>query len=242
MSTNAPSTRFPLRATLSRAALATAAAALWLAVPTLGFAALLRHQYAAGDHGAGVAPRDRFSAVGVAADRPRALIVTLHPQCPCSNTTLEELRQLLHEAGDSVRATALFVVPAGIAGLRADASEALAEPWVKSSPSWHRAATIPGLLRVLVSESDARSLGPRTSGHVLLFDADGTLQFDGGITLGRGHAGDNDGRRALAAALRGDPVPNRMHPVYGCGLFDAPARPPTADHAQPSCCAEADAD
>jgi hypothetical protein len=221
-----------------RAALPFVAAALWLAVPTLGFAMLLQHQYAAGDHGATAAPREHFAALGVEADSQRTLIITLHPHCPCSNTTLEELRTLLAESGGSVRATALFVVPAGVASSRSDA----AAPWAEASASWHRAATIPGLERRLIAESEARTLGPRTSGHVLLFDADGVLRFDGGITLGRGHAGDNDGRRALGAALVAatDQKPTQLvtHPVYGCGLFDAGGAMPTDSTNEPSCCAE----
>jgi hypothetical protein len=211
-------------------------AALWLAVPTVGFAMLLSHQYAAGEHGSKVISLEKLDAIGIADEGQPRLIVTLHPHCPCSKTTLDELRLLLAETKSPIRATALFVLPAGIT---AEGSEA-AIAWTEESASWQLAATIPGLERSLIGEAEARTIGPRTSGHVLLFDADGAPLFDGGITLGRGHAGDNDGRRALAAALRNERPRVATHPVYGCGLFDDRATAQqTLPASAPSCCASA---
>ena len=52
-----------------------------------------------------------------------------------------------------------------------------------------------------------------------IYDAEGVLQFAGGITGSRSHAGDNAGRRSLVA-LMSDGAPERAATsVYGCPLF-----------------------
>jgi hypothetical protein len=54
-----------------------------------------------------------------------------------------------------------------------------------------------------------------------MYDRDGRLLFQGGITISRGHAGDNPGRSALVALLNHELVSEVETPVYGCSLFDA---------------------
>jgi hypothetical protein len=63
--------------------------------------------------------------------------------------------------------------------------------------------------------------GAATSGQTFLYDARGNLQFSGGITAARAHAGDNAGRSSLVAMLNasGAPVASRTS-VFGCPLFD----------------------
>jgi hypothetical protein len=68
--------------------------------------------------------------------------------------------------------------------------------------------------------TEARRFRVRTSGHVVLYGADGRLQFSGGITDARGHAGESVGRRAVLAWLRDEADRPRTAPVYGCSLFD----------------------
>jgi hypothetical protein len=60
-----------------------------------------------------------------------------------------------------------------------------------------------------------------TSGQVLLYDVSGRLVFRGGITAGRGHAGDNVGRDNVVAFLLHDTVPAESTPVFGCSIDDA---------------------
>jgi len=61
-------------------------------------------------------------------------------------------------------------------------------------------------------------VGAETSGYVLLYDRSGQLRFRGGITAGRGHAGDNAGEDAVVALVTGRPASRQQTPVYGCSL------------------------
>lgn len=202
-------------------------ALLWLAVPAVGFGVLLQHQYTAGDRGPGAAALSDFVALGVVPGDRATVVVAIHPRCPCANTTLEELRGVLDHAGEGVRTTALFVLPAA------------APEGFERGEAWDRCATLPGVERRTIREADASGLGPRTSGHVLAFGPRGDLLFDGGITLGRGHAGDNDGRRALAAALAEGRADAARFDVFGCGLFDRPDRAAAPLAEAPHACCEA---
>ena len=95
---------------------------------------------------------------------------------------------------------------------------------------------IPGV--TVVSDHDGRkaqNFGVSTSGHSLLYAADGRLVFSGGITASRGHAGDNDGsdaimrlvcpeapRRPLTSTDTNPADQNAQQEttcVYGCPLF-----------------------
>jgi hypothetical protein len=55
----------------------------------------------------------------------------------------------------------------------------------------------------------------------LLFDRAGQLSFTGGITMSRGHSGDNTGAEKLMrrATQAGSGVPCE-HVVFGCPLID----------------------
>jgi hypothetical protein len=69
-----------------------------------------------------------------------------------------------------------------------------------------------------IGSSEARRFGVATSGHVLLFDAQGRLTFSGGITGARGHEGDNYGRDTVLAQIKGEKGDRLKGPVFGCPL------------------------
>ena len=135
------------------------------------------------------------------------LIVALHPQCPCSRATVAELARLVAHVPERPTVHVLFVAPS-----TAD------RKWVESD-LWAEAAAIPG---VHVARDDGREawrFGARVSGQVIAYDATGRLGFNGGITASRGHEGDNAGRAAVEAFLRGRPHLDSSF-VFGCFLFD----------------------
>jgi hypothetical protein len=142
-------------------------------------------------------------------DRQRAtLMMFVHPLCACTRASLTELREAL----DSMqRSPAVYIVLLNPHGLVKDWNEVMA----------NIAARIPEATIVTdVDGAAAGKFGASTSGHVVLYDRDGTLSFSGGITGGRGHVGDNDGRRGLVAALHGGSEHAHEHPIFGCGLDD----------------------
>src|SRR5207245_1232830 len=118
---------------------------------------------------------------------------------------------------DAADAAVVFVKPDGACG-----------DW-DQTPLRAAAAQISGV-RVLSDDLgvQAQLFGAKTSGHVVFYDARGTLQFSGGITRSRGHAGDNAGRRSLLAALRHQPVGQPTTPVFGCALLAPQACCPLA--------------
>lgn len=96
------------------------------------------------------------------------------------------------------------------------------DAWTDSA-SWRRAAAIPGAATIADAGGALHeAFGVRTSGHALLYSADGSLLFSGGVTGGRGHEGGNPGRSAVVALLAGDTPRIRSAPVYGCPLVSEP--------------------
>ena len=182
--------------------------AFWSLAVTAGFAALARHEFTPGDC---VAVRGTWPAeVAIARDSGRpTLLVFAHPRCPCTRATIGELERLAARIRERVEIVALFLDP-----------ETEAD-WCDTD-AWRRAVAIPGV-RAERDRNGAigRAFGVRTSGHALLYDRDGRLAFEGGITSSRGHEGDNDGSRAIrdwvTAADERD-VATRSTPVFGCGL------------------------
>lgn len=147
------------------------------------------------------------------------LVMFLHPACPCSRASIEELGVLLSRSAGKISPNVVFFTP----------EEKQAE-W-NDSPLWRQAREIPGLRSTADSEGREASLfGAEASGETFVYDSRGNLVFHGGITLARGHSGDNDGldavlrlvigRSAVAAEGVGssDNSPPERSPVYGCSL------------------------
>jgi hypothetical protein len=160
---------------------------------------------------AGVAPERWPSASQIARDPSRpTLLVLAHPHCPCTNATLGELELLMAQTQGKVNAHIVFVQPQG-----------LAEDWVKSD-LWRKASAISGVtVEIDNGNVEARRFHVETSGEALLYGVDGRLLFAGGITLSRGHSGDNPGRTAIAALVNGGSADASTTPVFGCSLFAA---------------------
>ncbi len=136
------------------------------------------------------------------------LIMFVHPKCPCSRASLEELNRLLARFSGKVATQVWFTKP-----------PELGSDWTRTD-LWRSAALIPG---VTVHEDpaavEARRFGAETSGYVVLYDKEGRLLFRGGITGSRGHAGDNAGENALLAYFTERKPTVSQTPVYGCSLL-----------------------
>jgi hypothetical protein len=140
-------------------------------------------------------------------DRRPTLLIFVHPRCPCSRASLDELGTLLASCGDRVAARAVLFRPRGGR-----------EGWF---PPDLRAALgqMPGLeVGQDVGGEEARRFGVATSGHMLLYNPRGDRIFSGGITPGRGERGDNPGRAALLGRIIGTGGEGLECPVYGCPL------------------------
>jgi hypothetical protein len=132
----------------------------------------------------------------------------IHPHCPCSKASVGELALLMAHCQGRVNAHVLFLQP----------TEATSD-WVLTD-TWREAARIPGVT-VHRDEGgrEARLFQAETSGDTALYDAMGGLMFHGGMTISRGHSGDNPGRDALQSMLLGGPAERTNTPAFGCRLF-----------------------
>lgn len=193
----------------SQRALLATSLLLWTAVAVGGVKWLHDYAFTPGDLGAG--PERWPAGVAVARSATRAtLVVAMHPGCPCSRATLAELETILLQVGDRLEAKVIF------------APVATPAP-VTESEHFRRAGALPGVSVIVDTDGTRlRAFGLLTSGETRLYRADGTLAVRGGITLARGHVGDNPGRQAVIAAVRAEDVCGdggpRAQPVFGCAL------------------------
>jgi hypothetical protein len=146
------------------------------------------------------------NAPPTAVNRPW-LRMFVHPRCPCTRASVAELRNLLAASPADVYAEVVLTLPAGAP-----------DDW-RDAPIAAAAQTIPGVIvRCDEGGVEAARFGVQTSGHVLLYSAEGSLQFSGGITRSRGHEGDSTGSRAVAALLRRQRPVETQSAVFGCPL------------------------
>jgi len=182
---------------------------LWALAVATGLVVLLRYE---NRPGVAAAPPGRWPAgshLERATDRA-TLVMLVHPGCPCSRASIEELDRLMARSRNLVTAHVLVFKP----------REFPAE-WEKTD-LWRAAAAIPGVrVRRDDDGGEARLFRAATSGQVVLYDAGGALRFSGGITPSRGHAGDSAGPDAIVAVLTGNaPATGIRTPVFGCSLHD----------------------
>lgn len=142
------------------------------------------------------------------------LVMLIHPHCSCSRASVAELEAVLEKAPRTVQTYVLVYrpheFPAGWE--RTDV--------VDAARRLHRA-------HVLIDEdgAEARLFGGFTSGQTFLYDGDGQLRFEGGITLLRGHAGLNSGRAGVIR-IASTTAGTGKHPVFGCAISTRPAKVP----------------
>ena len=145
-------------------------------------------------------------AVALSRDR-MTLLLLAHPDCPCTRATMTELGKLAAKLDKKAVIHVLFV---GISE-----TDAAAKSLVES------ARAVPGIHVAFDPDgSHAKRFGAWTSGQALLFKADGTRVFAGGITPSRGHEGDNLGSEAIVERVLRDRSPASLTSVFGCSLSE----------------------
>ncbi len=181
----------------------------WLLLIVTGMAVVQRHADTPGKSASKPASWPVNSQIALDANR-FTLMMFAHPHCPCTRASLAELETLLANCPGTIAAQVWFIKPAGTP-----------EDWTDTD-NWRRAAAIPGVSVHLDSDgAEARRFHAGTSGETLLYDNQGRLLFEGGITLSRGHVGDNPGCDALEAIASRRTATLAETPVFGCALFEA---------------------
>ena len=154
---------------------------------------------------AGVAPSKVSEYTGL------TVMLFAHPECSCSTDSIRTLARLADMHGINV--TIYMSGPAA------------------STPEWRRSTNA----RVALTEqglglahdphgTTAHRYGALTSGHTVVYDAKGTLVFQGGLTAARGAVGPSSGWKALDDILNGRPPETHSTPVFGCSLFNGSDR------------------
>jgi hypothetical protein len=147
------------------------------------------------------------SELALSAQKP-TLLMFLHPRCPCSRTSVDELAILLSRSRTDFETTVIFIHPAGES-----------EDWSRTGLR-DKVAALSGV--TVFDDKEGREghlFGAATSGETFLFAPGGNLLFHGGITVARGHAGNNEGRRFLSGWKEETPREEiRETPVFGCSL------------------------
>jgi hypothetical protein len=181
-----------------------AALAVWPLMVAPGFYAV--EQYASAPGKLADAPATWPASVAVEREPGVHTVVMLaHPRCPCTRSSLREMSKLMTAVGKRAEGIVLFADPAG-------------EQWDRTD-LWDIADGIPGV-RALSDEGSAvaGALGAYTSGQVLVYDPEGALVFNGGITKARGHDGDNLGEATIVDIVNQGSAARATTDVYGCDL------------------------
>ncbi len=183
-----------------------AAGVCWLAAIVAGFtAATLYEQTPAAVHASA-----EFWPTETRCQPPAGkplLVMFIHPKCPCTRSSLEEVSQLQRRCGDLLDLQFVFLQPA-------DAS------WrTEETAHWRTARALNAGSSLIDAEGvEHRRFGATTSGEAFLYAADGRLAFRGGMSIGRGHSGESPGRLAIESLVSRGTASTPSTPVYGCSL------------------------
>jgi hypothetical protein len=180
---------------------------LWLAVVGGGFFILWKYENTASGATTPPARWPIKSAIQRDFNKP-TLVMLAHPRCPCTRASLGELARLMAVSQNKVTVYVLFFKPAEFSA-----------DWEKTD-LWYSAERIPGVV-VLSDENgaEAKRFQATTSGQVVLYNAEGQLRFNGGITASRGHAGDNTGRDTIVSLLTNHATERQETLAFGCSLI-----------------------
>ncbi len=183
----------------------------WSALVSAGLFALWSYGAAPGEPGA--PPSSWRVESSIERDGRFTLVFFAHPLCPCTRSSLAELARLIPLANDQLDAHVVFILPEG-----GDSS------WHDSDLVSTAALYVPGVaVHCDVDRRETRLFNARTSGCCFLYDTNGDLVFEGGLTFARGHEGDNDGTRVILALLKGSKVDIGKTPAFGCPLLEPDA-------------------
>lgn len=189
------------------------AAVIWCFAIGAGTAALLRFEFTAGDQARAPGQWPEESLLPRSSGR-RTLLLFVHPHCVCTRASLNELQVILSQAPDALHAQVIFVQLPGFTDAEVQ------------DGSWDQAGRISGLTRrVDINGAEARRFQAQVSGYTVIYDAQGRLEFDGGITGSRGQTGANAGRNSVMRLLQTGTAEVRRTKVFGCYLLDHDEHP-----------------
>ncbi|WP_435010741.1 RedB protein [Tundrisphaera lichenicola] len=183
----------------------------WSATAAAGFFAIEAYEFTPGVMGRASSDWPEGATLGFVSDRPN-VVMAVHPRCPCTQVSLDQLAELVRRFPDRASLRLLVFRPEGSV-----------EGWGGSAIPGS-ADGLAGVIRVDdPGGREAGRFGLTTSGAVAAYDELGNLRFFGGLTAGRGHGGPSEGAEALAAVLTGSDPTRGKSAVFGC-VINRPSR------------------
>ena len=180
----------------------------WIVAVAFGMRVLFQYENTPGRVGA-LSQEWPATQLERATDRP-TLVMLAHPHCPCTAASIGELAQIMARFQGKAAAYVLLVKP-----------KESGRDWEDTNLR-RNAEAIPGVKVIFDPDSvEAGRFGAETSGHTLLFGADGHLLFSGGLTASRGHSGENAGKHAILNLLNHQTPALTRTLVFGCPLTNS---------------------
>ncbi len=184
------------------------ATVLWLTGITAGSYAMLRHEF--DGRTASGAPEQWPAELGDfnPSESDLTLVMAVHPDCPCTRASIEQLDRILTQNPGQCQAIALVYTSEGD-----DATS------IKEGAYWRRLASLPEVRPQLDPEGHfAIKLGSGISGTVAAYDRKGVLRFQGGLTPSRGHGGPSVAVTTINRILKGESNELAAAPTFGCSI------------------------
>ncbi len=151
------------------------------------------------------------AGLALASDR-HTLVLAVHPRCPCTRSSINELERSLSDAEHLPTIYALVFEPVD------EMSDTSSDSFAHTNIT-RRLLELPGVNLVHDSGSlIAQRFGALTSGHAVVYERGGTLVYSGGLTPTRAHEGPNTGSSTLVSLFNGGDALARSAPVFGCPL------------------------
>ncbi len=183
-----------------------AAYSLWIGLVLIGHLVLFEYEMTASP----LADTRRIfpekSTIQLAHGRQN-IVMFLHPMCPCSLSSVDEFRELMRSGQKDLLGTVVAYMP------RDQEAEWSLQPVFSSLKRIRNVSVVYDIDGV-----QTKLFGATTSGHVLIYDGRGILQFTGGITDSRGHTGDNANYELAKKTIVARNPKFTTAPVYGCAL------------------------
>ena len=196
-----------------------AATGVWLGIVCFGFWLLIDYELRAGHIGHVPAVWPDQTTLEQSS-RSFELVMFIHPRCPCTAASLEELSKLLPRLGAYGKSIHRGGVRVHVVVLKPELTDASFTDTLLVAQAFE----MPGVQLVFDHGGiEAERFGAQTSGHVVLYSPVGRLLFAGGITGTRGHAGDNEGTELVVRAFHQKIIASQeaaRAKVFGCALAE----------------------
>jgi hypothetical protein len=145
---------------------------------------------------------DRAPLVASSKRKAWTCIMIVHPDCPCTRSSLAALREIVARYDDTVEFRIVMV----------------SDERKLDSTNYKAALSIPKAALTWISSEKADELyDSHTSGQTFILNRSGKVVFTGGITPGRGTDKPSYALQLFESVLAGKPI-REFSPVYGCAL------------------------